>query len=159
MCFANKSTMYHSLSDKSHTRGEHGFGSGRCGNGQWKPFNIAAMVLGFIFFWPVGLLILFWIIAGRDVRDLPSAIQRQWTSFFGKDKSTRGDSDNVVFNDYQQTQYDRIDEIKQEIKDRKQRFQTFRADAKRRADEEEFKQFMASHPVSDGDNKPKREEK
>ena len=33
--------------------------SGCCGRMRWKPFEIAAMVLGFIVFWPIGLAILF----------------------------------------------------------------------------------------------------
>ena len=33
--------------------------SGYCGRMRWKPFEIAAMVLGFIVFWPIGLAILF----------------------------------------------------------------------------------------------------
>ncbi len=54
--------------------------------------------------------------------------------------------DNVVFSEYQQTQYDRIREIKDEIKSRSKRFNDFRASAKRRADQEEFNQFMADSP-------------
>ena len=53
---------------------------------------------------------------------------------------------NQVFNEYQQTQFDRIREIKDEIKERARRFADFRSDAKRRADEEEFRRFMDDSP-------------
>jgi len=107
------------------------------------------MVLGFVFFWPIGLLILFWILSGRNVQTLPGAIRQQWSHFSDHWSGFSGDnvrSGNVVFNDFQSTQHDRIREIKEEIKVRSQRFNAFRADAKRRADEEEFNRFMSSAP-------------
>lgn len=106
------------------------------------------MVLGFVFFWPIGLFILYWILKGRSVKDLPRAIQHQWSRMTGRScGSNGGPSDNTVFNDFQQTQYDRIREIKDEMRERSRRFTEFRANAKRRADEEEFNQFMSETPV------------
>lgn len=126
---------------------------GSCGSnygrrGHWTAGNIAAMVVGFVLFWPVGLLILFWTMSGRPVRELPGAIREKWAGFAGQWGGKRHSSNNNVFNEFQQTQYDRIREIKDEIKERSSRFNDFRADAKRRADEEEFNQFMASSPTS-----------
>lgn len=111
--------------------------------GRWTGFNIAAMVVGFVFFWPVGLVVLYWILKGRDARDLPAAIRDQWAMWRG---GSCGRSDNVVFNEYQQTQYDRIREIKDEINSRSKRFEEFRRDVQRRKDEEEFNRFMADSP-------------
>lgn len=128
---------------------------GKCG-GNWSGTNIAAMVVGFVIFWPVGLMVLFWILSGRHVQDLPGAIRQQWRSFFGNGREPVEAVDNVVFNEYQQTQYDRIREIKEEIKGRAQRFRDFRMDAKRRADQEEFNQFMASSPSSDSSGQSDR---
>lgn len=132
--------------DKSGERSWSCSGAGSCGSGKWSGMNIFAMVLGFVFFWPVGLVILFWILSGRQVRDLPGAIKQQWNNVFGSTGSSMPSSDNSVFNAYQQTQYDRIREIKEEIRSRARRFREFRADARRRADEEEFSQFMANNP-------------
>ena len=119
--------------------------------GNWSGLNIAAMVLGFIFFWPIGLFMLFWILTGRSVKDLPSGIRRQWSkmtdSWGGNHGSHHRDSDNTVFNEFQQTQYDRIREIKDEIKERSRRFADFRARAKRHADEDEFDRFMSEVPA------------
>lgn len=117
----------------------------------WSPLNTGAMVLGFIAFWPLGLVLLYWNITGRDVRDLPAATKEKWAMLRRKKCEHRhqygtGETDNSLFNEFQQTQYDRIREIKEEIKDRSRRFHAFRADAKRRADEEEFNQFMSSSP-------------
>ena len=110
------------------------------------------MVLGFVFFWPVGLLILAWIMSGRDVRDLPGVIQAMWSQFFGgqgMDSRFTSSTHNIVFNEYQQTQLDRIREIKNEIRERARRFKEFSMNAKRRADQEEFDRFMNSAPGSD----------
>jgi len=126
-------------------------GSNRCGN--WSAINIAAMILGFVVFWPVGLLIMFSNMSGRDVKDLPKEIRDLWTGLTGSwnrnDGFSKSDySDNDVFNEYQQTQYDRIHEIKEEIKARSRSFKEFRANLKRRANEEEFNRFMADKPAS-----------
>ena len=124
-----------------------------CAKGNWSGINIAAMVVGFIVFWPVGLVILYWNIKGRDVKDLPKKIQEKWTAMVaGKGFGSSSDelrTDNNVFNEFQQTQYDRITEIKEEIKSRAGRFNLFRSDAKRRADEQEFKDFMSNNPDSE----------
>lgn len=131
---------------------------GRCCGGwgkgtSWSRINIAAMVVGFVLFWPVGLFILYWIVTGRDVRELPQWIHQLWSTLTGTWNGNKGfsrdpRSDNVVFNEFQQTQYDRIREIKEEIKERSRRFADFRANAKRRADKEEFNRFMADAPGS-----------
>ncbi len=139
MCSSRRSTV-ESRGHRSWSRRAEETGR----SGRWTTVNIAAMVVGFVLFWPVGLVVLFWIYSGRDVQDLPGAIREQWGRMFHGNKSAQGDSDNVVFNDYQQTQYDRIREIKEEIKSRAQRFGEFRMDARRRADQEEFDRFMAN---------------
>ena len=131
---------------------------GCCARGNWSGINIAAMVIGFVLFWPVGLLILYWNIKGRNVKDLPGAIQEKWSAFKGStfNGSLSGSkgrentmSENSVFDEYQQTQFDRITEIKEEIKNRARSFRDFRFNAKRREDEAEFKEFMSSDRSKD----------
>lgn len=128
--------------------------SSKCNSkkGNWSPMNTGAMVLGFIAFWPLGLVLLYWNISGRDVRDLPAAAKEKWAMLRGKKGRHHAaeTTDNSLFNEFQQTQYDRISEIKGEIKDRSRRFHEFRADAKRRADEEEFNSFMSNNPERSG---------
>lgn len=127
------------------------FGKRSSEGGNWSLLNTAAMVFGFIFFWPIGLVILYWNISGRDVRDLPAATKEKWKMFRAKKCGYQAnESDNSLFNEFQQTQYDRIREIKEEIRDRSKRFNEYRADAKRRADEEEFNNFMSSSPERSG---------
>ena len=122
---------------------------GCCVKGNWSGINIAAMVIGFVLFWPLGLLILYWNIKGREVKDLPRAIQQKWSEMvngsWSPGKGTDGTTgENTVFDEFQQTQYDRIVEIKEEIKNRARSFKDFRSDAKRREDEAEFEEFMST---------------
>jgi hypothetical protein len=140
-----------STNDQSNnrSRGQCCGGWGKKGN--WSGLNIAAMVLGFVFFWPVGLFVLYWIITGRNVKKMPQEVRHQWSRVTGNRNgndsfSNNGRNDNVVFNEFQQTQYDRIREIKEEVKARSHRFSEFRTNAKRRADEDEFNRFMADAP-------------
>ncbi len=137
-----------SAADKSERRSQD-YCCGKWGSrANWSGLNIAAMVVGFVVFWPIGLLILYWIIKGRSVKELPNSIREQCSRMGGsRHGNNGGSSDNVVFNEFQQTQYDRIREIKDEIKERSRRFTEFRANAKRRADEKEFNRFMDEAPV------------
>lgn len=126
--------------------------------GKWSGINIAGMVLGFVLFWPIGLIVLGWILSGRDVRDLFTLVRDKLAHMLpfrgGRnglnafDMNFNAHSDNVVFDEYQQTQHDRIQEIKDEISERAKRFGDFRASAKRRADKEEFDRFMNDVPAS-----------
>ena len=146
MSSANAST-----NDQSASRSPGRCCAGRGRGANWSGINIAAMVVGFVLFWPIGLFVLYWILTGRDVRDVPRWISQQWSKVTGMGNGIDGlgkigHSDNVVFNEFQQTQHDRIREIKEEIKERARRFGEFRANAKRRADEEEFNRFMADTP-------------
>ena len=141
-------------SSQANTVGQQGYKTwSRCGNNmgknaRWSGVNIAGMVVGFVLFWPVGLGVLFWIMSGRQVQELPGAIREQWSRMFSGGSDSMDSEDNVIFNEYQQTQYDRIREIKEEIKNRSSRFSEFKMGAKRRADQEEFNNFMASGPYS-----------
>ncbi len=61
--------------------------------------------------------------------------------------------ENEIFDEYQQTQYDRVRELKDEIKNRARNFRVFKTDAKRREDEVEFNAFMSSDRTKDDTSK------
>lgn len=124
----------------------------RCG-GHWSGANIAAMVLGFVVWPPLGLVVLVWTIAGHPIQALPAWVRDKWRRFFrGASVHGYSESDNTVFNEYQQTQYDRIHEIKEEIRNRARAFRDFRFNARRRQDQKEFDEFMATKPEEGRDN-------
>jgi hypothetical protein len=142
--FIKEENIMHSTANGSN----HQVGRNCC-KGNWSGINIAAMVIGFVLFWPVGLVILYWNISGRNIKDLPSAVQEKWSAFTNGSFSSKANTTNgtnTVFDEFQQTQHDRISELKEEIKNRAQRFNIFKSDAKRQADEAEFKDFMANKP-------------
>jgi len=122
-----------------------------CGGGHWSAANIAAMVLGFIVFVPLGFAVLIWSIMGRPIQELPTWVRDKWAFVRGTGARGADDSENVVFNEFQQTQYDRIREIKAEIRQRAEAFRAFRFDAKRRKDRQEFEDFMANNPDRSSD--------
>lgn len=117
--------------------------------GNWTGINIATMVAGFILFWPFGLFMIYWIMTGRSAQELPRMARGLWARMTGGLGKGHRDSDNVVFNEYQDRQYDRIREIKQEIDERARRFNEFREAARRRVDEKEFNEFMNYAPAPD----------
>ena len=117
------------------------------GGGHWSAANIAAMVLGFIIFAPLGFAVLVWTLLGHPIQELPGRVREKWSQLFrGRKSAVYSDSDNSVFNEYQQTQFDRIREIREEIRNRAEAFRQFRADAQRRKDRQEFDDFMSNRP-------------
>lgn len=132
-------------------RGQHYHcGMRMCGGGHWSGANIAALVLGFIIFPPLGFVVLVWTILGHPVQELPGWVRNKWNQVFrSRSVGSNEDSDNSVFNDFQQTQYDRIQEIKEEIRKRADAFRAYRDNLKRRQDQQEFDDFMSSKPDKD----------
>lgn len=118
-------------------------GGKRCSS-VWNPFNIGMMVLGFVFFWPIGLVFLFWMLNGNHIADLPGAIRNKFRGFKnGESHSKRwSGSGNQVFDEYQQTQLDRIDEIKTEVRNRASRFTEYKSAEVRKQEQAEFDRFM-----------------
>lgn len=110
-----------------------------------KPLMIAAMVLGFIAFWPIGLAILFFMIgSGR--------MGRRWAQRYGMDPSTPApagptawpawcggrpsSSGNAAFDEYREETLRRLEQEQKDFADYLERLRF----AKDRA---EFEQFMA----------------
>tara|TARA_R110002124_G_scaffold52394_4_gene150869 strand:+ start:4761 stop:5150 length:390 start_codon:yes stop_codon:yes gene_type:complete len=93
------------------------------GKGAW----IAAMVLGFIFLWPVGLAILFYMLGTN----------RMSRSFFGcpKSRRTRGATGNAAFDTYKEDTISRLNE-------EQDAFNGFLQRLRHAKDKTEFDQFM-----------------
>jgi len=99
------------------------------GRGAW----IAAMVLGFIFFWPVGLALLFYMIWSK----------RMQSSFHGCRKSRRGHhhhqsfrpTGNVAFDSYKEETLKRLEE-------EQEAFHSFLEHLRAAKDKTEFDQFV-----------------
>jgi hypothetical protein len=126
----------------------------------WHPVNIAAMVIGFIVFFPIGLAILFWNIwsakndMGRDgagfspmmagAGGLAGAAFGQWdsTPWSQTSRDLARDSGNRVFEDYKRATLDRLEEERRRLVAEQQAFGSFLDDLRRAKDREEFERFM-----------------
>src|SRR6202046_5418085 len=131
------------------------------GGSRWSAFEIIAMVLGFIVFWPIGLAILgyrFWQrrYGGPDLQTLAT---NQWqgarTLMSGNSSSwgcgsvhrARGyygaSTANAAFNEWRTAELARLDEERRKLDEAQREFAEY-VDAIRRAkDREEFDRFMA----------------
>lgn len=95
----------------------------RWGRGAW----IAAMVLGFIVFWPLGLLLLGYMIwSGRMACSKKSWRRRGWSRPTG----------NSAFDDYREATLARLEE-------EQSAFEQFLGKLRRAKDQAEFDQFMS----------------
>jgi len=103
------------------------------------PIWIALMVLGFILFWPLGLITLFYLIwsgkmmccIGR-LASWKSDDLKRWKIPHGDLRSTG----NVAFDEYRETTLKRLEEERQE-------FTHFLERLRRAKDQDEFDKFMA----------------
>lgn len=123
---------------------------------RWTAFNIAAILLSLVVFWPLGLFLFVWILMDRQLRELPGIVQSQFNrlrAWLSSQKLSVGStgSGNRVFDEFQQTQFDRIDEIKTEIKDRNNAFREFKVAQDRAMEEQQFETFMQKSPAAGGE--------
>ncbi len=140
---------------------------------RWTAFEIIAMVLGFIVFWPIGLAILgykFWQrrYGGPDLQTLANnkwqdarammSANSSWNSSWGCG-AARGAarfysaSGNAAFDEWRTAELARLDEERRKLDEAQREFAEY-VDAIRRAkDREEFERFMAerrARPASGG---------
>lgn len=115
----------------------------------WSPFNIAAMVIGFIIFFPIGLAILFWNIwtARRQRSEFAFAgmnPMNNWTAapWSQTTRDLSRNSGNAVFEDYKKATLERLEEERRKLAAEQDAFASFLDDLKRAKDRTEFEHFM-----------------
>lgn len=96
------------------------------GKGAW----IAAMVLGFIFFWPVGLALLFYMIWSKRMFSKSCSTRRM-----GRHMTTMRSTGNVAFDSY------KADTLRR-LEDEQHNFEAFLERLREAKDKSEFDQFM-----------------
>jgi hypothetical protein len=114
------------------------------GKGAW----IAAMVLGFIFFWPVGLAILFYMIWSKRMKSSFYGCANRRHRHHGNAFRSSG---NVAFDAYKE-------ETLKRLENEQDAFQSFLDRLRAAKDKTEFDQFMderaGSAKSGDGDSAP-----
>jgi biopolymer transport protein ExbB/TolQ len=131
---------------------------GRCGGRmRWKPIELVAMILGFIFFFPVGLAILAWKIYQTKTAyagDFSQFAQEKWGGFEQRSGMSQmknafgggwmGTSGNSAFDDWRKTELERLDEERRKIFEAERAFNEYQEGLRKAKDREEFERFMNS---------------
>jgi hypothetical protein len=121
-----------------------------CGLPISRGWEIAAIVLGFVFAWPVALAYVFWKVVGYPMPEHWRTAMEQkvgWTFrsrrrfsgpfYYG---ATTG---NSAFEDYRRRELERLEEERRRLDEESRAFAEFVEELKRAKDREEFDAFMA----------------
>lgn len=141
---------------------------GQCsGRGaRWRPLELAAMIGGFILFWPIGLAVLalkIWQKRSGDQGDLAGFAMgrfeeaRQQTSdlFRGEGRGWSqgggdwgGSSGNRAFDDWRAAELARIEEERRKLDEARREFSEYRDHLRKAKDREEFDRFVRERDAS-----------
>lgn len=106
--------------------------------GRWTPLGVAAVVLGFMAWWPVGLAVAAYIMWGGSIDDLAQKGYDEVKSAIKGSTSGRATTGNAAFDAYREETLRRLDEERAE-------FDAFVVKLREARDREEFEAFMADH--------------
>ncbi len=112
------------------------------GPGRWKGWEIAAMVAGFIIFWPLGLAMIFY----KKLRRSPDR-----PLFDLRLGPLSRDTGNVAFEAYKADEIRRLEEERRTLAAEQGAFEDFLDDLKRAKDREQFDAYMARRHAQRGD--------
>jgi hypothetical protein len=125
----------------------------------WTPLTIALMIIGFMLFWPLGLIMLAYILWGEHVPEIRrhfAGMRRDWSRDWGCGPRghARMQSGNSAFDDYRERELRRLDEERRRLEGERREFEAFVHNLRRARDQEEFDRFMRerkSGPRSGGE--------
>ena len=131
----------------------------RKGKSRWSAYEIIAMVLGFVVFWPLGLLALFVKLKNGEMWTGAAQGQAPWAGWkMPSSDSWRStsygfaSSGNAAFDDYKRTQLSRLEEERRKLDEEQKAFREHLARLRKAKDQDEFDRFMAERkapPPSD----------
>jgi hypothetical protein len=123
---------------------ERGMPRGRgnsCGFMTGHPLETAAIILGFIVFWPIGLGLLALKLWRRKAEYWNNPA---WASAWRGPGFDWGRSGNSVFDDWKHSELERLEEERRKLADAERDFAFFLDQLRRAKDREEFDRFMAA---------------
>jgi hypothetical protein len=114
----------------------------------FTPLTIVLMVIGFIVAWPLGLLMLAYILWGERIPEIRrhfEGVKRDWSGESRCGPRSRGTSHsgNSAFDDYRAAELKRLDEERRKLEGERREFEQYVHDLRRARDKEEFDRFMA----------------
>jgi hypothetical protein len=118
-----------------------------CSRSPRRGWEIAGIILGFIFAWPLALAYLVWKLMGYPLPNEARAfVERNlgWT-FASRPAAGgfRGSTGNWAFEEYRQRELARLEEERRRLDEESRAFAEFVEELKRAKDREEFDAFMA----------------
>ena len=127
----------------------------RCGfaTSRWTAFELVAMILGFIVFWPIGLAILgykFWQhkTGGEDLQTFAAAkwreARRAWDDALWRRAGgfRAASSGNAAFDEWKAAELARLEKERRKLEDAAREFSEFLDNVRRARDREEFERFI-----------------
>ena len=112
-----------------------------------RAWEIAGIIVGFIFVWPLALAYLIWKLAGYPMpAEWRSYVERTFARPFEGSFRTAapfGGTGNSAFDDYRRRELERLEEERRRLDEEVKAFSTFVEELKRAKDREEFDAFMA----------------
>ena len=112
-----------------------------------RAWEIAGIILGFIFAWPLALAYLIWKLAGYPMpaewrayaeRGFARSVQGSFRA-----ASSFGGTGNSAFDEYRRRELERLEEERRRLDEEAKAFGSFVEELKRAKDREEFDAFMA----------------
>ena len=118
-----------------------------CGSPR-KGLEIAGIILGFIFVWPLALAYLVWKLIGYPVpKEAKAFFDRNFTSFWDKSgfaaRPAYSSTGNFAFEEYRKRELERLEEERRRLEEEAHHFAEFVEELKRAKDRDEFDAFMA----------------
>ena len=109
----------------------------------WTPFTVFLMVIGFMVAWPLGLLMLAYILWGDRIPEF----RREGPAVRFRTRMHRryatADSGNIAFDEYRDRELKRLEEERRRLDEERRDFETYVRNLRRAKDQEEFDRFMS----------------
>jgi len=122
----------------------------------FTPFTIVLMVILFMVAWPLGLLMLAYLLWGDRLSfdgTATTGAKRSARSAgcFGWNASARTQpSGNVAFDEYRRSELKRLEEERRRLDEERAEFETYVQNLRRAKDQEEFDRFMSARRGGQG---------
>ncbi|MCJ2052389.1 DUF2852 domain-containing protein [Methylobacterium sp. J-070] len=130
-----------------------------------RSLEIGAIVVGFVYWWPVGLALVAWKLAGYPAfTELRDQARRAFSDLDGAQPASRfarafeaanrrGGSGNAAFDAYRRTELDRLEAQRRALEEESRAFDQFVEELKRAKDREQFDAFMAKRRSEGGEGR------
>jgi len=109
--------------------------------GRWTPLAVAAAVLGFVTWWPIGLAVVAYIMWGGSIDDLARDGIEQAKAAFKPATTASSTTGSAAFDEYRAETLRRLEEEQAE-------FNGFVSKLRDARDREEFERFMADRKTA-----------